>query len=296
MEMNFSLLAKRIVDSGWFQKLVLILIIIASIIVGLETSESIIKKHGSLLYVLDKIIIYVFTFEALIKMLQHGRKFYLYFSDPWNVFDFLIVAVFFLPGDYHFAAVLRLARILRILRLVSVIPRLQLLVRALLKSIPSRVYVSLLLGIHFYIYAVLGVFLWSKNDPSHFNDLPTAFVTLFRVITLEDWTDIMYVNMLGSDKVPFEQISTIPAEPSASPVGAAIYFISFVVFGTMIMLNLFIGVIINSMNEAQKDILKEQISDSPVEKSTVKHLESEMEKLEQQIIKIKELIGDMKQD
>jgi voltage-gated sodium channel len=207
----------------------------------------------------------------------------------------MIVAVFFIPGDYHFAAVLRLARILRILRLVSVVPRLQLLVRALLKSIPSMFYVSLLLGIHFYVYAIMGVFLWSKNDPSHFSDLPTAFVTLFRIITLEDWTDIMYVNMLGSDKVPFEQISSIPAEPSASPVGAAIYFISFVVFGTMIMLNLFIGVIINSMNEAQKDILKEQMTDKPVEQSALENLEWEMNRLEEQITKIKELLKNVKE-
>lgn len=290
-----STLVKSIVDANWFQKSILILIILASIIVGLETSESIIQKYGRLLYILDKIIIYAFTFEAILKMLQYGKKFYLYFTDPWNVFDFLIVAVFFIPGDYHFAAVLRLARILRILRLVSVVPKLQLLVRALLKSIPSMVYVSLLLGIHFYIYAVLGVFLWSKNDPSHFSDLPTAFVTLFRVITLEDWTDIMYVNMLGSDKVPFEQISSIPAEPSASPVAAAIYFISFVVFGTMIMLNLFIGVIINSMNEAQKDILREQIEEKPEEKSVLDNLEWEVNKLEEQLTKIRGLIKNVNQ-
>lgn len=290
-----STLVKSIVDANWFQKSILILIILASIIVGLETSESIIQKYGRLLYILDKIIIYAFTFEAILKMLQYGKKFYLYFTDPWNVFDFLIVAVFFIPGDYHFAAVLRLARILRILRLVSVVPKLQLLVKALLKSIPSMIYVSLLLGIHFYIYAVLGVFLWSKNDPSHFSDLPTAFVTLFRVITLEDWTDIMYVNMLGSDKVPFEQISSIPAEPSASPVAAAIYFISFVVFGTMIMLNLFIGVIINSMNEAQKDILREQIEEKPEEKSVLDNLEWEVNKLEEQLTKIRGLIKNVNQ-
>jgi voltage-gated sodium channel len=101
--------------------------------------------------------------------------------------------------------------------------------------------------------------------------------------------------MLGSDKVPFEQISTIPAEPSASPVGAAIYFISFVVFGTMIMLNLFIGVIINSMNEAQKDILKEQMAEKPVEKSAIENLEWEMVQLEEQITKIKELIKNVKE-
>jgi voltage-gated sodium channel len=206
-------------------------------------------------------------------------------------FDFTIVIVCFLPGDYHFAAVLRLARVLRVLRLVTAVPKLQLLVKALLKSIPSMTYVSLLLALHFYVYAVLGVFLWGKNDPTHFADLPTATISLFRIITLEDWTDIMYTNIYGSDNVPFEQFSEIPAEPSAAPVSAIIYFISFVVFGTMIMLNLFIGVIINSMNEAQKEILTEQLA-KPGNDGLLS-LKSDLENLENQISKIKMKVNSL---
>lgn len=281
------------VDSNVFQKSILVLIILASILVGVETSSFMVNEYGIYLKVLDKIIIYAFALEALLKMMQYGSSFYKYFENPWNVFDFIIVVVCFLPGDYHFAAVLRLARILRVLRLVTNIPKLQLLVRALLKSLPSMTYVSLLLGMHFYIYAVLGVFLWSKNDPTHFADLPTSVVSLFRIITLEDWTDIMYVNMFGSDKVPFEQFSAITPEPSSSPVIASIYFISFVVFGTMIMLNLFIGVIINSMNEAQKDILKEQLSKRNRKTSKAEDLQMELEKLENQISVIKTKIKEV---
>jgi voltage-gated sodium channel len=289
MEMKISVNAKSIVDSKWFQKTIIAMIVLTAVIVGLETSLYMQENYGGILKGIDKIIIYTFALEAMLKMLQHGRKFYKYFENPWNIFDFIIVVVCFLPGgDYHFAAVLRLARILRVLRLVTAVPKLQLLVRALLKSIPSMTYVSLLLGLHFYVYAVLGVFLWSKNDPSHFSDLPTAVITLFRIITLEDWTDIMYVNMLGSDKVPFEQLSQTPSEPSASPIGAAIYFISFVVFGTMIMLNLFIGVIINSMNEAQKEILKEQLSGEDGKDDKIKSLKTEIEQLEAQVARIKE--------
>ena len=289
MEMKISVNAKSIVDSKWFQKTIIAMIVLTAVIVGLETSVYMQENYGGILKAIDKFIIYTFALEAMLKMLQHGRKFYKYFENPWNIFDFIIVVVCFLPGgDYHFAAVLRLARILRVLRLVTAVPKLQLLVRALLKSIPSMTYVSLLLGLHFYVYAVLGVFLWSKNDPSHFADLPTAVITLFRIITLEDWTDIMYVNMLGSDKVPFEQLSQAPSEPSASPIGAAIYFISFVVFGTMIMLNLFIGVIINSMNEAQKEILKEQLSGEDGKDDKIKSLKTEIEQLEAQVARIKE--------
>lgn len=287
--MRTTQIAKSIVESNWFQNTIISLIAATAVIVGLETSVYMQQNYGELLHIADKIIIYAFAIEALLKMAQHGRLFLKYFENPWNVFDFIIVVVCFLPGDYHFAAILRLARILRVLRLVTAIPRLQLLVKALLKSIPSMTYVSLLLGLHFYVYAVLGVFLWSKNDPSHFADLPTAMITLFRIITLEDWTDIMYINMLGSDKVPFEQLSELPLEPSASPIVASIYFISFVVFGTMIMLNLFIGVIINSMNEAQREILTEQLSKNE-EKDKIKSIELEIDRLENQLQRVKETI------
>ncbi len=292
MENKIQLRIKNIVESGWFQNTIIALIAFAAILVGLETSKYMIVNYGSILYILDKIIIYAFALEALLKMAQYGSRFYKYFENPWNIFDFTIVVVCFLPGDYHFAAVLRLARILRVLRLVTAVPKLQLLVSALLKSIPSMTYVSLLLGLHFYVYAVLGVFLWSKNDPTHFGDLPTAVISLFRIITLEDWTDIMYTNIYGSDSVPFEQFSDTPAEPSASPIGATIYFISFVVFGTMIMLNLFIGVIINSMNEAQRDILKEQLA--PPQENDLLALQADLESLESQVTKIKTKISSLK--
>jgi voltage-gated sodium channel len=281
---------KNIVESNWFQKTIIALIIFAAIIIGLETSPELYNKFYDELKLLDKIIIYAFAAEALLKMLQHGSKFYRYFYSSWNIFDFIIVVVCFLPGDYHFAAILRLVRILRVLRIISTVPKLQLLVNALIKSIPSMFYVGILLAIHFYIYAVLGVFLWAQNDPSHFKDLPTAVVSLFRIITLEDWTDIMYINMYGSDVFPFESFSNLEAVPSASPVIGAIYFISFVVLGTMIMLNLLIGVIINSMSESQKEILSRRLIKTD-EKDEMVELEKELELLESQVSKIKERVS-----
>ncbi len=108
----------------------------------------------------------------------------------------------------------------------------------------------------FYVYAVLGVYLFRGNDPVHFQDLSTALLTLFRVVTLEDWTDVMYIQMYGSEAYPnyadFAQAHLREAS-RAMPVLGAAFFVSFVMLGTMIMLNLFIGVIINSMSEAQAD-------------------------------------------
>jgi voltage-gated sodium channel len=138
---------------------------------------------------------------------------------------------------------------------------LQLLVGALIKSIPSMGYVGVLLLMHFYVYAVTGVFLFRDNDPVHFRDLPTSMLSLFRVVTLEDWTDIMYIQMYGSDVYAYDNFTDLPNTPSARPVVGALYFVSFVMFGTMIMLNLFIGVILNSMNEEQAQRERERLDE-----------------------------------
>ena len=147
------------------------------------------------------------------------------------MFDFLIVLLCVLPVGGPFAAVLRLARALRLLRLVSALPKLQLLVGALLKSLSSMGYVSLLLALLFYIYAVAGIHLFGQTDPVHFGSLPAALLSLFRLVTLDNWADIFNV-----------QIAHVPA------IKVALYFVTFIVFGTMIILNLFIGVIMNSMS------------------------------------------------
>ena len=199
-------------------------------------------------------VLWVFVVEALIKMGQHGTRFWRYFRDPWNVFDFTIVVVCFLPINASYAAVLRLARIMRALRLTTSVPQLQLIVGALIRSIPSMVFVGLLLVLLFYVYAVMGVFLFRENDPVHFCNLQRAMLTLFRVVTLEDWTDVMYINMFGSDRYGgYSELPTnntgVTRVSGAHPLVGAAFFVSFVFLGTMIMLNLFIGVIINCMDE-----------------------------------------------
>ena len=113
--------------------------------------------------------------------------------------------------------------------------------------------VGILLVLNFYVYAVMGVFMFSENDPLHFKDLPTAMLSLFRVVTLEDWTDIMYIQMYGSDVYAYANTTGITPVPSASPIMGSLFFVTFVLLGTMIMLNLFIGVILNSMNEARAE-------------------------------------------
>ena len=223
---------QTLVESKAFANTVLGLILFAAVIVGLETYPAVMERHGKLLHALDKIIIWLFALEAALKMAAGGKKWHRYFADPWNIFDIVIV-----------------------LRLISAVPKLQLLVGSLLKSLPSMCYVGLLLAIMFYVYAVLGVFLFRDNDPVHFRNLELSMLSLFRVVTLEDWTDIMYIQMYGSDNYPFSNQDRARYEFNsvAQPFVGAFYFVSFVALGTMIMLNLFIGVIIQSMDEAQSE-------------------------------------------
>jgi voltage-gated sodium channel len=244
-------LCARIANDSRFQNFITFVILSAGVLVGIETFPGMVERHGDTLHLLDKLVLGIFVAEIAIKMVAHSPRPWRFFRDPWNVFDFVIVAAALMPFTGEYATVLRLLRLLRVLRLVRALPKLQLLVGALLKSIPSMAYVSVLLGMLFYIYAVAGVFLWSENDPIHFENLQTSVLSLFRVATLEDWTDIMYINMYGCDQYGYGDMLERCTTPSAAPIVSAAYFVSFVLFGTMVILNLFIGVILNGMNEAQ---------------------------------------------
>ncbi|MEM9881618.1 MAG: ion transporter [Planctomycetota bacterium] len=246
---------RRIVESKLFANAILGLILFAAVLVGVETYPTVMDRYGKLLHTLDAIVIWLFALEAALKIAAGGKNWHRYFRDPWNLFDFTIVVVCFLPVDAQYAAVLRLARVLRALRLISAVPKLQLLVGSLLRSLPSMGYVGMLLAIMFYVYAVLGVFLFRGNDPVHFRNLELSMLSLFRVVTLEDWTDIMYIQMYGSANYPFSAADRgrFTFDSTARPFVGAFYFVSFVALGTMVMLNLFIGVIIQSMDEAQRE-------------------------------------------
>jgi len=201
-----------------------------------------------------------------------------------------------------FLPILRLARILRVLRLITAIPKLQLLVTCLLKSLPSMFYVSILLFLLFYVYGAMAVFLFGENDPIHFRNLQTSILSLFRVVTLEDWTDVMYINMYGSNAYGYsaDDLSKWNPASSQSPLGAAIFFVSFVLIGTMIVLNLVIGVIMNSMDESNEEIsIKQEIERRKNQPEPVRDglhdLHNRMEELSSEMKIIKKMIEDQTQ-
>ncbi|MEC9441181.1 MAG: ion transporter [Myxococcota bacterium] len=244
---------KSIGYSRWFTNFITFVIIAAGVLIGIETYPSTVEKYGGILHALDQLILWIFVVEVVLKMVAEGNKPWRYFLDPWNIFDFVIVVACFLPGAGDYVVVLRMARLLRVLKLVRALPKLQMLVTAMLKSIPSMFYVTILLGLLFYVYAVAAVFFFGPNDPVHFETLHLSMLSLFRVVTLEDWTDVMYIAMYGCDNYGYGDAMALCTAPNAQPILGAVFFSSFVLLGTMIVLNLFVGVILASMDETSKE-------------------------------------------
>jgi voltage-gated sodium channel len=296
---------KSIVNSKFFQRLIIATILLAGIVVGMQTYKEFAIKNAFILDTLDTVILGIFAIEAVIKILAEGNRPQNYFKSPWNFFDFVIVVACLLEPiinmEAGFLPVLRLARILRVLRLVSAIPKLQLLVSCLLKSLPSMFYVSILLFILFYIYGTMAVFLYSENDPIHFRNLQTSILSLFRVVTLEDWTDVMYINMYGSENYGYSSKDLANWDPvsSASPIGSAFFFVSFVLIGTMIVLNLVIGVIMSSMDESnaemkiKQELIRRKTSPEPL-RDGIYDLQSQMKKITGEMEVIKKLLEEKK--
>lgn len=280
---------RRIVSHPWFERFIISIIVLSGVVVGLETSPSIYARHGDLLRFLDRLIIGIFVVEILLKLLAESPRPHRYFLNGWNVFDFSIVAICLLPVGGPWVAVVRLARILRTARLITQIPQLQILIGALLRSLPSMFYVSILLMLLFYIYGVFATFVFRGNDPGHFGNVGLSMVSLFRVITLEDWTDIMYTAYYGSHVYAAQGPIPVGPEPKAFGVGGMLFFISFVVVGAMIMINLFIGVMVQSLSKAETAALREKLHLNTIE-SKENAISSRLDSIEEEIQKIKGLL------
>ena len=230
--------AQRIVEARWFEPFMIGLILFNAVLIGLETSKEFNARYEDLLHAGNHIILGVFILEAALKITAVAPRFRLYFGNGWNLFDFSIVVLSLIPATEDFALVARLVRILRVLRLVSAVPQLRLIVATLVRSIPSMGHVILLMSIIFYIYAVTGFHLFHEHDPERWGSLGTALLTLFQMVTLEGWVDVMETAMELHD-------------------WSWIYFVSFVLIGTFVMLNLFIAVVINNLDASKSEKLEE---------------------------------------
>lgn len=251
--------AARIVSAKLFERLIIGLILLNGVVIGAETSSTAVAWAGDWMNFANHAILSVFVIEAVLKITavwpHPGR----YFRDPWNLFDFTVVTLSLIPATGQFAMVARLMRLLRVIRLISTIPELRLIVSTLIRSLPSMGHVVLLMGILFYIYAVMGFHLFHEHDPTHWRTLGIALITLFRIVTLEDWTDVMYIAM------------------ELHPL-AWVYFVSFVIVGTFVVVNLFIAVVINNLDEAKQERL-DQLTEPTSRDQLLKELRDVRESL-----------------
>lgn len=227
----------RIVSHAWFDPFIVSLIVLNGIVLGLETSSALWENYGRFFLWFNRVVVVVFILEALLKIVAVSPQLRFYFGNGWNLFDFIVVLFSLIPNAGSFATIARLARLFRVMRLISVLPELRLIVTVLVRSLPGMSHVLVLMSVLMYIYAVMGWHLFHKHDPELWGSLGISFLTLFRVVTLEDWTDVMYKAM------------------ELHPL-AWIYFVSFVVVGTFVVVNLFIAMVINNLEEAKVERLE----------------------------------------
>ena len=223
---------QRLVESNGFEYAVVAVILANAVLLGLGTSPRIEEDYGDWLHLGNRVVLGIFVAEAALKMLALAPRPHRYFASGWNLFDFAVIVFSFVPVTSEFAMVSRLARLLRIVRLVTTVRELRVIVSGLVRAIPSVGHVMVLMGIVVYIYAIMGYHLFSQHDPEHWGSLALAVLTLFEIITLEGWIDVMDAVM---DVYPL----------------AWLYFISFIVIGTFVVINMVIGIIINSLEEAK---------------------------------------------
>ena len=228
----------QIVESTWLTTAILSLILLNAAMVGFETSDWLNTRFEAQFTLVYNLILIAFIIEAVLKMVAHIPQPWRYFYDGWNCFDFAIIVLSLVPAVGQLAMIARIARLLRIFRLISVFPQLKILVTALLRSLPGMANVVLLMSVIFYTYGVAGYHLFHEIDPTHWKDLGTALLSLFRIVTLEDWTDIMYVALEHHG-------------------WSWIYFVSFVILATFVIINLFIGIVVTNVQEAREAQLAE---------------------------------------
>jgi voltage-gated sodium channel len=230
-------LAQRIVEARWFEPWMIGLILFNAVLIGLETSKEFVAGCDGWLRLGNDVILAIFIVEAALKIAAVAPRISLYFGNGWNLFDFSIIVLSLLPSTEEFALVARLVRVLRVLRLVSAVPQLRLIVATLVRSIPSMGHVIVLMSIIFYIYAVTGFHLFHEHDAGHWGALGASLLTLFGIVTLEGWVQVMD--------------TALELHP-----WAWLYFVSFVLIGTFVMLNLFIAVVINNLEASKVDELE----------------------------------------
>ncbi len=220
-----------LLDTAWVRNFIVGVIVFNAIVLGMETSRTLMASAGGLILLLDTLCLSIFVIELAAKLFAKGPRF---FRSGWNIFDFAIVGVSLIPGNGGLS-VLRALRILRVLRVISVVPSLRRVVEGFVTALPGMGSVFLLMGIVFYIGAVMATKLFGDVFPQWFGTLGQSGYTLFQIMTLESWS--MGIVRPVMEVYPY----------------AWVFFVPFIMVTTFAVVNLLVGLIVNSMQDAHAE-------------------------------------------
>ncbi len=260
-------------ESSRVSNFIVVLIVLNAITLGLETSTTAMAHFGDVLLAFDRLILGVFVAEITIKLFAFRWRF---FREAWNVFDFLIVAIALVPASGPLA-VMRVLRVLRVLRLLSLVPRLRFVVEALLRAIPGIASIGLLMLVLYYVFAVMATGLFGNTHPQWFGTIGRSMYTLFQIMTLESWS-------MGIVRPLMETQSY-----------AWMFFIPFILIATFTILNLFIAIIVDTMqtmHEATHRQEEKLITEAVHQEGS--HLEKELRAVREELQTIKTLLANMR--
>jgi voltage-gated sodium channel len=263
---------RQFIEHPKLQQWIMALIVVNAVLLGFETSANIMAQYGAWVVLADRIIIGIFLVEIGIKLWVYRLGF---FKSGWNIFDLLIVGISIVPAQEQFS-VLRALRILRVLRLLSAVPQMRKVVEALLQSIPGLFSIAGLLGIIFYVFAVLATKLFGTTpELTHlFGTIGHSMYTLFQVMTLEGWS--------GDVVKPVMEFFPL----------AWLFFIPFILISSFAVLNLFLALIVDSLNHIKDDQNKKLLAEiHKTETAEQVQLLAELQKLENQLQNIYQIIG-----
>jgi voltage-gated sodium channel len=251
----------RVKNNRKFEFFVVFIIIISALQIGAKTYE-LSAVTVSFIRTLDIFITLFFLLEITIRFAAEEQK-RLFLNNGWNAFDTLVVVISLIPiNDTEMVLLARLVRVFRVLRMISIVPELRILINSLIKALPQLGYVMLLMFIIFYIYAAIGSFLFEDINPVLWGNIAISMLTLFRVMTFEDWTDIQYETM---ETYPFSWI----------------YYLSFIFLTAFAFLNMVIGILLNVMEQERTNIRQLEATGEP----TLADLHKEISELKALIIK-----------
>ena len=258
-------------SNRWFETLVILVIVLSALVIGAKTYriDPLVQRVFELM---DWGITLFFLVEILVRMVAEGslRRF---FRQGWNLFDFVIVTASLIPVEESQMALLgRLLRIFRVLRLVSMVPELRMLLNAFLKAIPRMGYVSLLMFIIFYIYAAMGSIFFGQINPDLWQNITISMLTLFRVATFEDWTDVMYET---KDVYPLSWM----------------FYLSFIFVVAFVFLNMMFGIVLETLQREHEQFARES---GEGEAGEVHWIREHTEAMEERLSRIEDLLREVK--